>query len=264
MADILKAIILGIVEGFTEFLPISSTGHLILVNQFIGFPNEFEKTFDIVIQFGAILAIIVLYWNRLNPFIGDTAKKTQTFELWKKIIVALVPAILIGGTLGGIVEEKLFNPYVVATALLIGGIILLIIESTKRKTKFHSITQLSYTTALAIGFIQTLAMIPGTSRSAATIIGAMLLGCSRVISAEFSFFLAVPTMLAASVYSLYKHGMNLTGNEYLTLAVGFIVSFIVAYFVVAGFMKFISTKDFKVFGWYRIVLGIVVLLFFLL
>ncbi|HRS01020.1 MAG TPA: undecaprenyl-diphosphate phosphatase [Bacteroidota bacterium] len=264
MADILKAIILGIVEGFTEFLPISSTGHLILVNQFIGFPGEFEKTFDIVIQFGAILAIIVLYWNRLNPFIGDQTKKNETLDLWKKIIVALIPAILIGGTLGGIVEEKLFNPYVVATALLIGGIILLIIESTQRKTKIHSITELSYSTALAIGFIQTLAMIPGTSRSAATIIGAMLLGCSRVLSAEFSFFLAIPTMLAASVYSLYKDGMHLTGNEYFTLGVGFIVSFIVAYFVVEGFMKFISTKDFKVFGWYRIVLGIVVLLFFLL
>ena len=264
MADILKAIILGIVEGFTEFLPISSTGHLILVNQFIGFPGEFENTFDIVIQFGAILAIIVLYWNRLNPFIGEPAKKTQTLELWKKIIVALIPAILIGGTLGGIVEEKLFNPYVVATALLIGGIILLIIESRQRKVKIRSVTELSYSTALAIGFIQTLAMIPGTSRSAATIIGAILLGCSRVISAEFSFFLAVPTMLAASVYSLYKHGMNLTGNEYLTLGVGFVVAFIVAYFVVSGFMKFISTKDFKVFGWYRIVLGVIVLLFFLL
>ncbi|HAW09005.1 MAG TPA: undecaprenyl-diphosphatase [Bacteroidetes bacterium] len=263
MIDLLKAIILGIVEGFTEFLPISSTGHLILVNQFIGFSKNFEMTFDIVIQFGAILAIIVLYRNRLNPFIGDESKRAETIDIWKKTIIGVLPAILIGGTLGGIVEENLFNPFVVATALLIGGIILLIIESKKRNAKITSIAQLSYSTAIFIGLIQSLAMIPGTSRSAATIIGAMLLGCSRIVSAEYSFFLAIPTMLAASVYSLYKHGMHLTGNEYLLIAVGFAVSFIVAYFVVAAFMKFISTRDFKVFGYYRIVLGVIVLLFFL-
>lgn len=262
MSDILKAIILGIVEGFTEFLPISSTGHLILVNQFIGFSDEFEMTFDIVIQLGAILAIILLYRDRLNPFAGNPSKRSETLDLWKKTLIGVLPALLIGGIFGGIVEEVLFNPTVVAIALLIGGIILLIIESKQRTAKITSIAQLSYSTAIVIGFIQTLAMIPGTSRSAATIIGAMLLGCSRVVSAEFSFFLAIPTMLAATVYSLYKSGMHLTSNEYLTIAIGFVVSFIVAYIVVAAFIKFISTNNFKIFGWYRIVLGVIVLLYF--
>ncbi len=260
----MKAIILGIVEGLTEFLPVSSTGHLIIVNEFIEFTGGFAKMFDIVIQLGAILAVVVYYWHQLNPFNAKltTPEKSASWDIWMKTLVGVLPALLIGALFGKHIEEKLFNPITVAVALFIGGIFLIIIERRKSWVKFDSIAQLSYKTAFLIGLIQCLAMIPGTSRSAATIIGAMLLGASRVAAAEFSFFLAIPTLIAASAYSLFKTGILLSTHEMLALVTGFMVSFLVAWLVIAGFMKYIARRDFKLFGYYRIGLGILIFIIF--
>lgn len=261
--EFLYAIILGIVEGITEFLPISSTGHLIIVGQYFSFPEPFGTTFDIVIQLGAILSVVFYFFERLNPFgrgIQDK-KRNEVLILWKKTLTALVPAIAIGGTIGSKIQENLFNPTVVAIMLVIGGIFLIYIEKKMQKPKYETISQITYINAFYIGLIQSLAMIPGTSRSAATIIGAMLLGSSRVLAAEFSFFLAIPTMFAASAYSLYKHGLTFSNSEILILLTGFITSFIVAYLVIKVFMKYISTRNFIPFGYYRIVLGVAVLIF---
>ncbi len=261
--DFINAVILGIVEGITEFLPISSTGHLIIVNQFVNFTDEsFAKMFDIVIQLGAILAVVVFFWNRLWPFgAGKSAEaRATTILMWKKVIVGVIPAVLIGAKFGHLIEEKLFNPRVVAGALIIGGIIIIVVESRKRVSRFNTVPGLPYGTALAIGFCQCLAMIPGTSRSAATIIGAMLLGASRIVAAEYSFFLSVPTMAAATVYSLWKHHSSLTANQIELTAVGFIVSFFVAWAVIAAFMNFIRKNDFRPFGYYRLALGALVII----
>ena len=265
MTDIFNAIILGIVEGVTEFLPISSTGHLILVNNFIGFNGSFAKMFDVVIQLGAILAVVIYFWKRLVPFgHSKTAEeKSASWTLWWKTLVAVVPALIIGGTLGKYVEDKLFNPYVVSVALIIGGVLLLWIEHNMKESKIKSITELGYMTAFLIGLIQCLAMIPGTSRSAATIMGAMLLGSSRVVAAEFSFFLAIPTMVAATGYSIMKSGLNLSHREMMLTTIGLVVSFFVAWGVISAFMKFISRNNFKPFGYYRIVLGALVIVYFL-
>lgn len=263
MNDFLSALILGIVEGITEFLPISSTGHLIIVNQFVGFTEQFANMFNVVIQLGAILSVVVYFRKRLIPS-GRirSAENQRIFALWKKTIAGVIPALVIGFLLGGYIEERLFNTTVVALALIVGGIILLYIENRRPINRITSIEHLTYRTAVLIGFIQCLAMIPGTSRSAATIIGAMLLGASRVVAAEFSFFLAIPTMAAASGYTLLKSGSMLSTHEFLIVAVGFIVSFVVAWAVIAGLMNYISKRDFKPFGYYRIVLGIIVLAYF--
>ncbi len=265
MSDFINAVILGIVEGLTEFLPVSSTGHLIIVSEFINFTGDFAKMFDIVIQMGAILAVVVYFWERLIPFgrRKTVSEKAATWDIWKKTIVGVFPAIVLGAILGDYIEEKLFNPLTVAVTLLVGGIILIIIESRKVRVKFNSIAQLSYQTAFFIGLIQCLAMIPGTSRSAATIIGAILLGSSRVAAAEFSFFLAIPTLFAASGYSLLKSGMALNTAQIQGLIIGFVVSFLVAWLVIAGFMKYITRKDFKLFGYYRIFLGVFILIYFI-
>lgn len=264
VSEIIKAVILGIVEGLTEFLPVSSIGHLILLNEFIDFTGSFAKMFDIVIQLGAILSVTVYFWRKLFPFGSNKTalEKAETWNIWKKTIVGVLPALLIGATLRKYIEEKLFYPVTVALAILIGGIILIFIERRKTQGRITSIAQLSYKTAFFIGLIQCLAMIPGTSRSAATIIGAMLLGASRLVAAEFSFFLAIPTMLAASAYSLLKTGLTLNTAQLQVLIVGFVVSFLVAWLVIAGFMKFIAKKDFKPFGYYRILLGTLILLYF--
>lgn len=263
MNDFVSALILGIVEGITEFLPISSTGHLIIVNQFVGFTEQFAKMFDVVIQLGAILSVVVYFHKRLIPFGKYSASKNRKiFDLWKKTIVGVIPALGIGFLLADYIEERLFNTTVVAIALIVGGLILLYIENKRSSFRIKTMEQLTYRTAFLIGFIQCLAMIPGTSRSASTIIGAMLLGASRVLAAEFSFFLAIPTMVAASGYTLLKNGLMLTSHEFLVVGFGFLVSFVVAWLVIAGFMNYVSKKDFKPFGYYRIVLGIVVLLYF--
>lgn len=265
MSDTLTALfsaaILGVVEGITEFLPISSTGHLILVNEFLGFEEHFEAMFDVVIQLGAILSVVVYFWRRLWPA-RDAVGRARTLDLWKKTIAGVAPALVIGGLLGSKVEELLFNPTVVAVALVVGGILLIVIESRKRQASVDDIAQLTYRTAILIGLIQCIAMVPGTSRSAATIIGAMLLGLSRLAAAEYSFFLAIPTMTAASAYSLLKSAHAVSALEWQALAVGFVVSFLVAWAVIAAFMRFIQTNDFRPFGWYRIALGVAVLAYF--
>ncbi|KJR46503.1 Undecaprenyl-diphosphatase [Desulfosporosinus sp. I2] len=263
MHDLLSALILGIVEGITEFLPISSTGHLIIVSQFVGFTEQFAKMFDVVIQLGAILSVVVYFRKRLIPSGRNyLSENHRIFDLWKKTIVGVIPALGIGFVAGKYIQERLFNSTVVGLALIVGGIILVYIEKRKPLNRISSVEQLTYKTALLIGLIQCLAMIPGTSRSAATVIGAMLLGASRVVAAEFSFFLAIPTMVAASGYTLFKSGSILTPHEFLVVAVGLIVSFVVAWLVIAGFMNYVSKRDFKPFGYYRIVLGIIVLAYF--
>lgn len=265
MNPIYTAIILGIVEGITEFLPISSTGHLIIVNRFVNFTGKFANMFDIIIQLGAVLAVVVYFWRRLFPFDqGKTADgKKAVWSLWGKTTVAVLPALLIGGIFGQYIEDLFFKPLNVSVALLVGGVVLVLVESRKRTSRINTITDLSYRRALLIGLIQCLAMIPGTSRSAATIIGAMLLGASRVVAAEFSFFLAIPTMLAASVYSFFKSGLALSLTELELLAIGFAVSYFVAWAVIASFMDYIRERDFKLFGYYRIILGIFLLLYFI-
>lgn len=266
MNDFVNSIILGIVEGVTEFLPISSTGHLIIVNRFIDFTGKFANTFDVVIQLGAILSVVVYFWKRLFPFGAHVTpeQRKQIFTIWFKAAAGVIPALMLGSVFGSIIEEKLFNPITVSIALVVGGIVMIYLENRKRDSKINSISELTYKTAFAIGFIQCLAMIPGTSRSAATIIGAMFLGASRLVAAEFSFFLAIPTMVAASAYSLLKAGGNLSQHEIGLLVTGFIVSFIVALAVIAVFMRYITRHDFKPFAYYRIALGIAVLGYFFL
>jgi undecaprenyl-diphosphatase len=266
MNDFTNSIILGIVEGITEFLPISSTGHLIIVNRFINFTGSFANTFDIVIQLGAILSVVVYFWKRLFPFGAHVTpeQRKQIFTIWFKAVVGVAPALMLGAVFGKIIEEKLFNPFTVSIALVVGGAVMIYLENKKRDAKINSISELTYKTALAIGLIQCLAMIPGTSRSAATIIGAMFLGASRLVAAEFSFFLAIPTLVAASAYSLIKAGGNLSQHEIYLLATGFVVSFVVALAVIAAFMRYITRHDFKPFAYYRIVLGIIILGYFFL
>lgn len=270
MTDAIIAIILGIVEGFTEFLPVSSTGHLVLVSEFtqkgVFADKAFTDFFNIFIQFGAILSVIVYFWDRLYPFNAkkSASERQQIWETWKKAIIGFLPAAVLGFLLDDIIEHYLMNPYTVAIALIFWGLVMIWLESQNRSGQINTIAKLSIQTVLLIGLIQCLAMIPGTSRSAATIIGAMLLGCSRVMAAEFSFFLAIPTIGAASLYSLlkaFKSGMAI-GEHWLTLALGFVSAFVVAWLVIAAFMRFITTNNFKPFGYYRIVLGVIVLVYF--
>jgi undecaprenyl-diphosphatase len=266
MTEYISSVILGIVEGVTEFLPISSTGHLIIVNRFVNFTGSFASTFDVVIQLGAILSVVIYFWKRLFPLGAHVTpeKRKQIFTLWFKAVVGVIPALILGFAFGNIIEEKLFNPITVSIALVVGGIVMIYLENRKRVAKINSISELTYKTAFTIGLIQCLAMIPGTSRSAATIIGAMFLGASRLVAAEFSFFLAIPTMVAASAYSLLKNGGNLSQHEIYLLAIGFVVSFVVALAVIAAFMRYITKNDFKPFAYYRIILGIIILGYFFL
>lgn len=261
---IIYAVILGIVEGVTEFLPISSTGHLIIVNHWVHFGTNFTESFDVVIQLGAILSVIVYFWKKLiprkNPIINE--KEGTFISLWSKIIVAVIPAIILGLLFGNIIEHYLFNSIVVAIMLIIGGVVLIVLEGKKREVKIVKLRDLSLGKAFAIGWIQCFAMIPGTSRSASTIIGGMLLGGSREVAAEFSFFLAIPTMILASGYTVLKHGAKFSHPELGLLAIGFIVSFVVALIVISAFMGFIKKNSFKGFGYYRIGLGIVILVLF--
>ncbi|MCM0649145.1 undecaprenyl-diphosphate phosphatase [Clostridium swellfunianum] len=264
--ELLKAIILGIVQGITEWLPVSSTGHLILVEDFIKFSlsDIFVSTFFVVIQFGSILAVIVLFFRKLNPFdAGKTdIQKQETISLWIKIIVATVPAGIVGFLFDDAIEAALYNPTTVAVMLIGYGILFIIIESWQKRPKINDLMQLSYMKAVSIGLFQMLALIPGTSRSGATIIGAVLLGTSRYIAAEFSFFMAVPIMLGASGYKLLKAGLSFTGFEWLVLCSGALTAFLVSIFAIRFLMDYIKKHDFKVFGYYRIVLGILVLGYF--
>ena len=268
--EILKVIFLGIVEGVTEWLPISSTGHMLLVDEFItlGVSEAFKEMFFVVIQLGAILAVVVLFWNKMFPFqFKDKAQpmiKKDTFSLWFKVAVACVPSAVAGILFDDYLDAHLHTPIVIAIMLIFYGVLFLVIEAwnKKRVPTINTLLDISYQTALMIGAFQVLALIPGTSRSGATIIGALLIGVSRVAAAEFTFFLAVPTMLGASALKLLKFGFNLTGEELVTLVIGMLVAFMVSLLVIKFLMNFIKKHDFKVFGWYRIVLGVAVLLVF--
>lgn len=261
--EIIKAIILGVVEGVTEFLPISSTGHLILLNEFISFEKNFTVLFDIVIQLGAILAVLVFFIKKLWPFTKDKIKNNDTLSIWYKAIIGVLPALLFGALFANFVKEKLFNPWVVALSLLMGGMIILLIENKNKTAKILTIKDLSYKNAFFIGLIQCFSMIPGVSRSASTIIGGMLLGTSRVVATEFSFFLAIPTMFAASAYSLLKYKGVLDFSQLIILMIGFVVSFLVALAIVKFLINFVQKHNFKVFGYYRIILGIIIILYLL-
>ena len=264
----LKVLLLGIVEGLTEWLPISSTGHMILVNEFIqlNVSKEFMEMFLVVIQLGAILAVVVLYFWKLWPFTTPSKGwiKKDTWSLWFKVIVAVLPAALIGVPFDDQIDALFYNYQTVAATLIIYGVLFIIIENRNRHRTpvITTFQELSYSTALLIGAFQVLSLIPGTSRSGATILGAMLLGTSRYIAAEFSFFLAIPVMLGASLLKLVKFGFNFTGTEIAILLVGMLTAFVVSILAIKFLMSYIKKNDFKAFGWYRIVLGILVILYF--
>lgn len=266
--EIFKAIFLGIVEGITEWLPISSTGHMILVDEFLplNVSESFKEMFFVVIQLGAILAVLFIYFNKLNPFAPKKSpkEKHQTFILWFKVIFACIPAGIIGILFNDLIDKVFYNYIVVAIMLILYGILFIYIENTNKNKmpKVTSLQKLSYKTAFIIGLFQVLALIPGTSRSGATIVGAMLIGTSRVVAAEFTFFLAIPVMLGASALKLLKFGFNYTGMEIAILSVGTIVSFVVSVLAIKFLMGYIKKHDFKAFGYYRIGLGILVLAYF--
>jgi len=262
LIGIIKAAILGVIEGLTEFLPISSTGHLIIVNRWINFSPSFTTMFDVVIQLGAILAVIFYFWSRLWPFSKDSTHRQVTLKIWGKTIVGVIPAILLGALFGKMIEDKLFNPWVVAIMLLVGGLIILYVEKKRPQARFNSVHEIPLQTAFLIGLIQCLSMIPGTSRAAATIVGAMILGTSRSAAVEFSFFLATPTMIAATGYRLLKHYAAITQAELIILVVGFLAAFIVALAVIKFLLNYIKQHDLKPFGYYRIILGILILILF--
>ena len=257
MLEVLKVIILGIVQGITEWLPISSTGHLILVEQLIQLKQSeaFTNMFNVVIQFGSILAVVVIYFHKLNPFSPTKTEKQKkmTIQLWIKVVIGTIPALIGGVLLNNLIESKLSNAYVVA--------LMLIVYET-REPKVKRLSQLSVKTVLLIGVFQMMAMIPGTSRSGATIVGALALGVSRSVAAEFTFFLAIPVMFGASALKLFKFGLAFTPMQVFLLLLGMIVSFAVSVIAIKFLMKYIKNHDFKAFGYYRIVLGIVVFLFF--
>lgn len=258
-----KALLQGIVEGITEFLPVSSTGHMILVDSFLKMEKPFSEMFEVVIQLGAILSVVVYFRKKIFDGLFSSFQ-SPAWQLWKKVLAALVPALVLGGLFGSLIQEFLFNPLTVAVMLILGGIALLIVEdprvTSRQKCHFENVEQLTYRRAVGIGLAQCLAMIPGTSRSAATIIGGMGFGCNRALAAEFSFFLAIPTMAAASAYSLLKHATVMDRTQWIALGIGFVTAFFVAWAVIAFFMAFIRKHDFRVFGYYRILLGSVILI----
>ena len=257
--ELLNAAFLGIVEGLTEFLPISSTGHLILFVDLLGFEGPPGHVFEVVIQLGAILAILALYWRKLLQVVVELPKAKPAQHFARNVILAFLPAMVIGAMAHDAIKTVLFNPTVVGVAMLLGGIAILVIEKIKPTPVVHSTEEMSTKTALAIGFIQCIAMIPGVSRSGATIMGALMCKVERKTAAEFSFFLAIPTMFAATIYDLYKARHDLSADGLDQIAVGFVVSFIVALVVVRWLVRFVQTHGFGVFAWYRIVLGAAIL-----
>lgn len=268
--EILKVIVLGMVEGFTEWLPISSTGHLILINKLIQLDvsPEFMEMFRVVIQLGAILAVVLLYFDRLNPLSrskrGD--QRRVALILWSKIIVACVPAAILGKLLDDWMDAHLYNGLVVSIMLAVYGVLFILIEN-RNKTSKPEITkmwQLNYQTALYIGMFQVLALIPGTSRSGVTILGAVLLGCSRAIAAEFSFFVGIPIMFGASLLKFVKFGFRFSNTEIVYLVLGMLVAFLVSVYSIRFLMSWVKKNDFKVFGYYRIVLGVIVLIWYIM
>ena len=289
--DLIKVFILSLVEGVTEFLPVSSTGHLILVNEFVKLePEKFANAFNVIIQLGAILSVVVLYFRKLNPWDLEKIQKffpknyenlngqskvyyrlthphKETMDLWKRVIIGVIPAGVLGLLLDDIIDAYLFNPMIVALMLFLWGIGIILLEKKNKnenKERIDNLSLISYKTAFFIGCFQVLAMIPGTSRSAATIIGAMILGLSRSASAEFSFFLAIPTMLGATLLKVIKNVSGFSGYEWILIIIGMILSFIVAYIVIKKFISYVQKNDFIIFGKYRIGLAIIVFLYFLI
>ena len=284
--DLIKVLILSIVEGVTEFLPVSSTGHLILVNQFVKLePEGFSNAFNVIIQLGAILSVVVLYFERLNPWTKSEIRLPKNYEelnrqskayfilshpdkktinLWLKVIVGVLPAMVLGLLFDDLIDQYLFNPMTVAAMLLVWGLIIIFVEKRNKNIKYESLADVPYTTILMIGFFQCLAMVPGTSRSAATIIGAMVLGLSRPAAAEFSFFLAIPTMLGATLLKLVKNLGGFSGNQWALILIGMVLSFIVAFVVIKKFLAYVKKHDFIPFGIYRIILALIVFLYFII
>ncbi|MFP3156505.1 undecaprenyl-diphosphate phosphatase [Lachnospiraceae bacterium ZAX-1] len=266
--EILKVIFLGIVEGITEWLPISSTGHMLLVDEFItiNMSDAFKKMFFVVIQLGAILAVVVMLWKKMFPFqFRDKTQpiiKNNTFSLWFKVVVACIPGAVITILFDDYIEAHLHTPIVIAAALIFYGIAFIVIEmwNKKRFPTTYKLEDITYRTAFLIGLFQVLSIIPGTSRSGATIIGALLIGVSRVAAAEFTFFLAVPVMFGLSAIKILKFGIAFTSAELLILVIGMVVAFAVSVLVIKFLMGYIKKHDFKAFGWYRIALGILVIL----
>ena len=273
LLEILKAILFGIVEGVTEWLPVSSTGHMILLDQFVKLKvsPEFYEMFQVVIQLGAILAVILLFFHKLNPFSlkKSAVQKKDTWQLWFKVVAAVLPSAVLGLLLDDWMDEHLYNGWVVAAMLILYGIAFLLVEKRNNGRDFAitDVTQIDYKTAILIGAFQCLSLIPGTSRSGATILGAIFLGVSRSAGAEFSFFLAIPTMLGASALKLLKfmmEGVSATATEIIVLITGCVVAFVVSLLVIRALMAFVQKRSFAPFGIYRIILGAVVLLYFLI
>lgn len=279
LIEYIKAVILGIVEGITEWLPVSSTGHMILVDEFLqmNVSDDFKEMFNVVIQLGAIMAVVVLYWGKLFPFGKKNNShplsadgfgaciKVDIFQMWFKVLAACIPAAVVGLLLDDWIDEHLYNPWTVAIALIVFGVAFIVVEkwNKNRTAKINSIAELTYTTALLIGVFQLIAaLFPGTSRSGATIVGALLIGVSRVTAAEFTFYLAIPVMFGASLLKLVKFGLAFTAPELAILLLGMAVAFGVSLFVIRFLMDYIKKHDFTVFGWYRIILGALVIGYF--
>lgn len=269
--EFLKVIFLGIVEGVTEWLPISSTGHMLLVDEFLQLDasDSFKEMFFVVIQLGAILAVVLLFWKKVWPFRLGENKKTivvrkKVFSVWFKVVVACIPGAIVTLLFDKFIEAHLHTPFVIALALIVYGVLFIVIErlNKTRTPKIRKLSEIDYKTALLIGLFQVLSIIPGTSRSGATIIGALIIGVSRTAAAEFTFFLAVPVMFGLSFIKLIKFGLAFTGTEIAILLVGSVTAFLVSLFVIKFLMSYIKKHDFRVFGWYRIALGIIVLIYF--
>lgn len=266
--EFLKVVVLGLVEGFTEWLPISSTGHLFLVEQIVNLEvsENFMNVFRVVIRLGAILSVVVLYFRRLNPW--DRGKKEAqrraTWQLWFKILIACLPAAVIGLLLDEFLDKYLMNSYVISAMLIIYGVLFIVLENHNQYMEFpiKKLSQINYLNAFYIGLFQLLALIPGTSRSGATILGAMLLGCSRTASAEFTFFLGIPVMFGASLLKVFHYGLNFTGLEFFYLFAGMVIAFIVSMYSIKFLMGYVKRHDFRFFGYYRIILGIIILIYF--
>ena len=263
--EIVKSIVLGVVEGITEWLPVSSTGHMILVNEIINNKGTFTASdlYLYVIQLGAILAVVTLYFHKLNPFSPSKSaeEKANTWQMWFKVLIACVPAAVIGLVLDDFMET-FENWQVVSAMLILYGIAFIVVEKLNRKSTVNDIDSMSYKTAFLIGMFQVLSIIPGTSRSGSTIIGAILIGCSRTVAAEFSFFLAIPVMFGVSLLKIVKNGLAMTGNEIAILLTGMVVAYVVSMLAIKFLMNYVRKHDFKGFGYYRIVLGLLVIVFF--
>ena len=270
--EIIKIFFISLIEGITEWLPVSSTGHMILFDEIVklDFSEEFKSLFMVVIQLGAILAVVFLYFEKLNPFLPSKSRyeKSKTWDLWKKVIVGCLPMAILGFLLDDFIDSKLKNAWIVASMLILYGILFIVIERAKKrsskKPKITETSNISYIDALKIGGFQILSLVPGTSRSGSTIIGGLLSGASREVAAEFSFFMGIPLMFGASFLKIVKYGFNYSTLEIFYLSLAMILTFIISIFVIKTLMEYLKKHNFEVFGWYRIALGVIVLAFFLL